>query len=307
MSGPLLHGGASTRRLMWQVVAALAPACAAAVWRQGVAAAAILGAAVAAAVAVDLIVERRIDGSCVITGLLLALMLPAGSPWWLAAVGGALAVGLGKHLFGGLGANLFNPAAMARAVLMGLAPGYLFLAPADGVTGATALAVDAGITAPTWTELFLGAPTGALASAAPLAVLAGGLLLIALRTIDWRVPLTYLAALTLFALLLPPGERASAHAPWLAGNPLLHLLAGGSLLAAFFLLTDPVTSPWSPGGRICFAVFAAALTMLIRLYGQHPDGVVLGVLVANAATPLIDWWTVERPLNSPGRAPERSG
>ncbi len=313
-AAPFVHGGATLSGLMVQVWIGLAPVCIAAAWLHGGAPA--LAAGIGAAWAVDWLCDRRTaaDGSAVITGALVALMLPPAAPWWLAACGGAVGVGVGKHLFGGLGRNPFNPAALARAVLMGVAPGLLFVAgtPVDGLTMATPLATEAGLLAPTWSEVLWGARPGSLAGAAPVAVAAGGLWLVAMKAVDWRVPLTFFAAVAFFALVLPPSERMVAHAPWLAGNPLLHLLAGGTLLSGFFLLSDPVTSPWSADGRVVFVVVAALFTVVVRFYTPYPDGAVLGVLVANAATPLIDRHFASRAIkaatvsSSPAHVPGRS-
>ena len=109
-----------------------------------------------------------------------------------------------------------------------------------------------------------------------------------LRAIDWRIPLTYLAVVAFLALVLPASSRIEGHAPWLLGNPLLHLVGGGSLMVAFFMLTDPVTAPFSPDGRIVFAIVAGLYTMLVRFYTPYPDCAALAVLLANATVPLID-------------------
>jgi electron transport complex protein RnfD len=291
-SGPYIHSGSTIRTLMVQTLAALAPVLAAALWRYGVDALVLIGSAVVAACVADALCERRraVDGSTVLAGAIFACLLPGNAPWWIAVLGGVITITLGKHWYGGLGQNPFNPAALARALLMGLLPAYFF-APrwtVDGVTSATPLAKEIDSVAPAVTELFLGYHAGTLGEAMPLAILIGGIVLLTLKTIDWRIPLCYLATLSLLALLLPPGNRMAGHAPWLAGNPLVHLLGGGSLFAAFFMLTDPVTSPFSPGGRVIYALLTALATMLVRFYTPYPDGVVLAVLLANASVPWID-------------------
>ncbi|MCK6554336.1 RnfABCDGE type electron transport complex subunit D [Candidatus Binatia bacterium] len=293
VTGPFLHSGRTLRRLMFEVVLALLPICVVAIWRYGTAAAVPLGLAVVVAWVFDLACDARraFDGSAVVAGIVTALSMPASGPIWLGPVGAAAAILVGKHLFGGLGNNVFNPAAVGRVVLMGIVPARL-LAPAwsgvDGVSAATPLAKEIGAVAPGVRELLFGLHPGALAEAAPLAVLGGGLCLILMRTVDWRVPLTYLAGVALLALVLPPGARMAGHAPWLAGDALAQLLSGGALLAAFFMLTDPVTAPFSARGRVIFAVLAAVYTMAVRYYTPYPDGAALAVLVANAAVPLLD-------------------
>jgi electron transport complex protein RnfD len=264
----------------------------------------VIACALAGAWLTELVIDRRqaFDGSAIVTGAIFALLLPTTAPWWLALVGGALAIGLGKHAFGGLGSNLFNPAALSRVILMGLIPGVWFLSTVgtvDGITTASPLARDSGVLAPTITELLTGSTPGTFGQVAPLAVFAGGLLLVALRTIDWRIPLTFLAAVAFLALVLPPGARIEGHAPWLLGNPLLHLVGGGTLLAAFFMLSDPVTAPFAPTGRIIFAIVAALAMMLVRFYTPYPDGAAMAILLANASVPLIDRITLD--VGSPPR------
>ncbi|HJP00194.1 MAG TPA: RnfABCDGE type electron transport complex subunit D [Planctomycetota bacterium] len=291
-AGPFIHGRCTTRGLMVQVLLALSPVVLAALWRHGWSAAALFGAALAGSWLTDVLCDRKnaLDGSAAVTGLIFACLLPLSAPWWIAAAGGAIAIGLGKHLFGGLGQNPFNPSALSRAILMGIIPATFF-APGwefDGVTLATPLAKEIDSMSPSLGDLALGQYPGTLAEAFPLAILAGGLLLVALRTIDWRIPLSHLAAISILAMILPSGARLAGHAPWLAGNPLVHLLAGGVLLSAFFMLTDPVTAPFTAKGRVAFAILAAFYTMIVRFYTPYPDGAILAILLANASVPLID-------------------
>ncbi len=309
MKGPFLRSPQSTRGLMIQVVAAATPALIAAVVRLGAPAAAVIVSAIAGAVAVEALYHRRglADGSAVVTGVIVALLLPATAPPWLAAAGGAIAIGLGKAPWGGLGKNPFNPAALARGVLMVVVPAHLF-APAwtwDAVTAASPLSKEIGATAPGWLALAQGDVPGCLGQAAPWTIVLGGVALAAMRTIDWRVPLAYLATVALLAVVLPGGDRVAAHAPWLVGDPLVHLLGGGTLVAAFFLLTDPVTAPMTPGARVAFAAIAGAATMAVRHYTPYPDGAALAVLLANALAPWLDRLTVERRVTPRGRRAPR--
>ncbi len=291
-TGPFIHSGATTRSLMLRVLLALSPIVIAAIWRHGYSAASLYVLALLGALLADVVCKRgrSADGSTLVTAVIFACLLPSSAPGWLAFGGGAFAILFGKHLFGGRGQAPFNPAAMTRVVLMGLLPAE-FLAPRwriGGVTSATPLAKEIDSVMPTLMELALGSHPGALAQSLPLAVFAGGLLLVALRTIDWRVPLCYLATLSLLAMVLPPGSRMLGHAPWLAGSPLSHLLAGGVPLAAFFMLPDPVTSPFTARGRVLYAVLAGIYTLCIRFYTPYPDGAVFAILLANASTPLLD-------------------
>jgi electron transport complex protein RnfD len=283
--------------IMVMVLVGLSPSLYAAIWRYGADAGLVIASALGGAWLSEFLIKRSqaSDGSALVTGVIFALILPSTTPWWLAFGGAALAIGLGKHVFGGLGCNLFNPAALSRVLLMGLAPTYFFSTTwvVDGVSMASPLSKESGTIGLAMAELLAGNAPGSLGQAAPLAVLIGGMLLVALRVIDWRVPLTYLASIAFLALVLPGSPRMEGHAPWLLGNPLLHLVCGGSLIAAFFMLTDPVTAPFSPSGRIAFAIVAALYTMLVRFYTPYPDGAALGVLLANATVPLIDRITLD--------------
>ena len=291
--GPFMHSGVTSRGLArWTLIAAL-PACLGAVWRAGWPAALVLISSMTAAWLADALAKRRVapHEATLLTGVSLALMMPRGAPWWLGAVGGVLAVLVAKHSFGGQRRNVFNPSAFARIILMVALPAY-FLAPAaaDAVTGATPLAKEFGASQRSLTELLGGDSFGSLAQAWPLAVIAGGLFLVALRVSDWRVPLAYLTSVALCAALLPAGPRVTGHAPWLAQDVATHVFAGGTLLAAFFLLTDPVTSPVTRQSRILFAALAGAFTMVVRFYTPYPDGAALAVVAANATAPFLDRW-----------------
>ena len=290
--GPWLFSGDTVRAWMVRTVLALGPVLAVATWRHGLAVPLMTVSTLAGALAAEVALDRRnvARGSAAVTGLVLAVMLPVATPLWLTASAGALAIAA-KNLLRGRGTNPLNPAALARVLLMALAPAHL-LAPAwtvDGVTGATPLAAEPASAAVDHLMVLLGAAhTTTPAEAAPWAVLLGGVVLGVTRTIDWRVPVAYLGTLLLLGLVLPPGARVAGHAPWLAEAPLLHALAGGAPLAACFLLTDPVASPFTRGGRITSAAFAGAVTMLVRMYTLYPDAAVLAVLAANLARPWVD-------------------
>jgi electron transport complex protein RnfD len=290
--GPFMHSGASAPRLAAWTLVAMAPALAMAAWRAGAGALATIAACAASAWIVDALLKRRLalHVATLVTGCALALTLPQGAPWWIGALGGLVAVAIAKHAFGGRRRNPLNPAAFARATLMLVLPAH-FLAPEwslDGVSGATALAKEAASNPWQPLDLLLGEGGSTLAQAAPWTVVLGGLFLLALRVSDWRTPLTYLGAVALAAMLLPAGARQQGHAPWLAGDALTHLLAGGTIFTAFFLLTDPVTSPATRAGRTAAAALAGAVTVLIRFYTPYPDGAIFAVLAANLATPALD-------------------
>ncbi|NUN15799.1 MAG: RnfABCDGE type electron transport complex subunit D [Myxococcales bacterium] len=293
---PVLHCGRTTKHLHWWVLAALLCPVGGAIWRVGAPAAILVGTAAVAAWLGQVIVTRRVarhDGS-IITGVILALTLPATSPFWLSPLGAMLAIVVGKHLAGGAGNTLFNPAAVGRALLMGLVPGVMFAAqwPTDAISTASPLAKEIDSVLVPWVDLFMGDHPGSLADAGPLFVLGGGVVLLLARVVDGWTPLCYFGAISLFSMILPPSGRIEGHAPWLATNPLFHLVGGGTLMVGFFMLTDPVTSPFTRRGRIVFAVTSALFVMLVRTYTVYPDAGVLSVLFANALVPLIDRRTI---------------
>jgi electron transport complex protein RnfD len=332
-ASPHLNSPGSVRRIMWAVVIALLPAFAGSVWFFGWRAAMLTGLSVASAVGFDALAQRLFgrkvtadDGSAVITGLLLAFNLPPAVPWWLPVVGSGFAVVVVKQFFGGLGHNFLNPALAARAFLMVSWPGLMtarWLAPRagtvsglDGITTATPLGLlrnaaeiagpngdPAGLLAqaqswPVVGRLFFGQVGGCLGETSALLLLVGGLFLVVVGLVDWRIPLGYVATVLLLALVLPGPKQHLL--PYLG----YHAFGGGLMLGAFFMATDYVTSPITAGGRWIFAVGCGVLTVLIRLFGGYPEGVSYSILLMNVATPLIDRFT--RPRLFGARRPARA-
>ncbi len=230
------------------------------------------------------------DGSVAVTAMILALSLPPNVPWHVIAVASGGAILLARQLYGGLGHNIFNPAMVGYAIVLVSYPAALGAWPPllDGQTGATALTefrYRDGLTA---AEAFRQNPAfgqfgGYGWEWANLAFAAGGLLLWRLRLIAWRVVAGFLVTLCLLALMFNDGGSSAG-----AGGPLLHLLSGGTLLAACFVITDPVTHPGARPGQWLFGALTAAVTFIIRAWGGYPDGIAFAVLLGNAATPLID-------------------
>jgi electron transport complex protein RnfD len=265
-------------------------------------------------------VERRArlgDGSALLTGLLLGLTLPPALPLWMAFLGGLVSIGLGKVIWGGLGWNLFNPALVGRAFLLATFPtpmttwsthgsGGLFQVYSsnlalpflsgkyDAMSSATPLGLMKFEQKPTevW-DLFLGTTGGSLGETSSLLLLAGGIYLLLRRDIDWRIPAGVLVSAGAFAGVL---HLISDQYP----GPLFTLFSGGLLLGAFFMATDPVTSPLTPRGAWLFAVGVGLLTVLIRQFGGFPEGVMYAILLMNAATPLIDRVTQPRVFGRTG-------
>ncbi len=267
------------------------------------------------------------DGSAVITGLLLAFNLPPNVSWWIPVVGAAFATIVVKQFFGGLGHNFLNPALAARAFLVaswptqmttawllpnggnisGLGSGVLKIC-TDAVTTATPLNVlknGAKMLLPetspqllyqelqSWSvikKLFFGNIGGCLGETSALLLLIGGIFLILIRVIDWRIPLSYLLTVAVLTTILP-GHKAG-----FPNYTLFHLLSGGLFLGAFYMATDYVTSPLTHKGRIIFGTGCGILTTLIRLWGGYPEGVCYSILLMNVATPLIDRLTLPTPF-----------
>jgi Na+-translocating ferredoxin:NAD+ oxidoreductase subunit D len=274
-------------KIMWSVVAALLPTLLASLIFFGWNAVRLVGTSVGVCVLSEFIIRKLRrrdttirDGSAVITGMLLAFVVTPALPTWMMAVGAFLAIFLVKELFGGLGMNIFNPALTARAILLAAFPKYMttWYAPFDAVTTATPLAIikeHLPQAMPSIAALFLGSTPGSLGETSELAILVGGLFLIARKVIHWEVPLVNI--ITVYFLSLLCGRE-----------PLVEILSGGVFLGAFFMMTDMVTTPITCAGKIIFAFCAGVLTVLIRNFGGYPEGVCYSILIMNAFTPLID-------------------
>ncbi len=283
--------------LMERVLLALLPATFSGLYRYGPAALPVLLGALAGAALGEtfwlVALSRRgviQDRSCLVTGLLLALLLPPRFPWWMALFGGLFATGLVKGAFGGLGSNFLNPALSARALLLAAWPVAMttWVVSPDALASATPLAGAfpketrlAALHLP-WTVLLRVGGGGSLGETSPLAVLVGAAYLLATGVIDFRIPAGFLASLALGGWFLA-GSRGLG-----SGDPFFQIVAGGALLGAFFMATDYVTAPVTRGGRWIYGMGCGVLTLLIRLYGGYPEGVTYGVLLMNTAAPLLE-------------------
>ena len=253
------------------------------------------------------------DGSALLTGILLAMNVPAGLPSWMVLVGAGVAIGLGKQVYGGLGYNPFNPALVARIFLLISYPVAMTSWPEpkpfsfylDAVTKATPLgnmkttvmmtgklteSVDVGFVKP-----LLGNVGGSLGEISAVALLIGGIYMLVRKIITWHIPVSFLGTvfvLTGIAWLVNPERYAS---------PLFHIVAGGLMLGAWFMATDYVTSPVTGKGMIIFGVGCGILTVAIRLFGGYPEGVAFAILLMNGATPIIDRYTRPRIFGYPTR------
>lgn len=227
------------------------------------------------------------DFSAPVTALLVGLTVPPTAPIAAPVFATVTAIALGKHAYGGLGQNLFNPAMVGYAVALVSMPAAFALWPVDAATGATALDAIKHNSGLTVAELMRTPAFGSIGGYGwewtNLAFAIGGVLLIARGIINWRLPVAFLLALGALALAFHDGGSSRS-----AGSPFMHWTMGGTMLAAFFVLTDPVTHPNPLRAQICFALIVAATTFAIRAWGSYPDGLAFGVLLANAATPYLD-------------------
>jgi len=304
-SSPHIHTDESVRRIMWMVSLSLLPAGAAGVFIFGpqalwVILAAVLGAVVSEAL-IQLVSKKKVtllDGSAALTGLLLAFNLPASVPLWLPFAGSFFAIVIAKHLFGGLGQNIFNPALAGRAFLMASWPTYMtaFTRPLqyDAVTSATPLALlkeGKVFENLNYVDLLLGRRGGCIGEVCVAALLLGAVFLLAKGYISWHIPGSFL--LTSGVLMWVFGPRG-----YLTGDWVFHLLSGGLILGAFFMATDYVTSPLTRKGQLIFGAGCGLITAVVRLWGGYPEGASYAILMMNAATPIIDRYTKNRVYGS---------
>ena len=300
-SAPHAESKDSIPKIMYTVVLALIPAMIASVIFFGVRALLLIATCVASCVLTEYIFQRvrkkpitLNDWSAVITGILLALVLPPGLSLLSAALGGVVAIAIGKQVFGGLGYNIFNPALVGRAFLQATYPvdmttwvnPFSYAAAPDAVSAATPLGLmkmEGQLTA--IVKLFIGNVGGSLGEASALAVLLGGGYLLYKKYIEWRIPAAYLGTVVVLGSIfwLSDGSKYP--------SPLFHLMAGGLMLGAFFMATDMVTSPVTPKGCWVFGIGAGVLVIIIRLFGGVPEGVMYSILFMNAITPLINRYT----------------
>ncbi len=289
----------TTSKVMWGVIVALIPAVLASLYFFKAAAATLMIVCIISCAATEAVIRKLrgknitiSDGSAVVTGLLLAMVLPPKLPIWIAIVGSVISIGLGKEIFGGLGYNIFNPALIGRAFLMAAFPAHLtsWVNPQtiDAATRATPLGLMkfGGIGTGTM-DLFLGNIAGSLGETSALALIVGGAYLIIRKYADWRIPLSYVLTTAVLGGIMHIIDPA---------NPtvLFHILAGGLLLGAIFMATDPVTSPITKKGRWIFGIGCGVFTIVIRLWSGLPEGVMYAILLMNGITPLINRFTKPR-------------
>ena len=298
-SSPHIRGNFRTNRIMLDVVIALLPALAVGAFVLGIQSLLVAAVCIAAAVASEwlysLITRTRntiVDGSAVVTGLLLAMTLPSTVPCWQAAIGSAFAIIVVKALCGGLGQNIFNPALAARAFLMLVWPASMVRYAAlgvDGVTAATPLhhMVMPALPEETLLDMFLGNCPGSIGEISALALLIGGAYLVIRKVISMRIPVAYLGTVAVLTLIF---YKTDYPVRWM----LYSLLSGGVMLGAIFMATDYATSPATAGGQIIYGIGCGVLTVIFRYFGLFPEGVTYAILIMNAMVWIIDRYTAPR-------------
>ncbi|MDR1579590.1 MAG: RnfABCDGE type electron transport complex subunit D [Synergistaceae bacterium] len=293
-SSPHIRAEMSTRKIMANVIGALIPAGLASIYFFGPRAAAIIAVCVVSCVISEAAWQKLSgakitvsDLSAALTGLLLAYNLPPTIPLWMGAIGGAFAMIIAKHFFGGLGQNFINPALAGRAVMLSSWPVAMTTWTLDGVSGPTPLALIklSDGTLPPLLDIFIGRIGGCVGETSSLALLLGGAYLIWKGIISWRIPAVYI--ITVAALSALFGRSC---------GPLVEILTGGLILGAFFMATDYATSPMTPKGQIIFAFGCGLIALLIRTFGGYPEGVSYSILIMNLAVPIIDRLTPPRVL-----------
>lgn len=297
---PHIFAKLTTPKIMYHVLLALVPTVLASAYFFRARAGLLIIVSVAACILTEAAFQKLRqkpvtigDGSAVLTGLLLALVLPPAVPLWVAGLGGVVAIILGKQIFGGLGHNIFNPALVGRAFLLIAFPKFMttWTKPIslDAVTTATPLGlmkfdhIQTSIT-----ELFMGNVSGSLGETSALAIILGGLYLIIRKFMGWRVPVGFLGSAALLGFIF--NRIDPVNFPSLT----FHLFSGGLMLGAIFMATDPVTSPVTKLGRWFFGIGCGVIVVIIRLLGGMPEGVTFAILLMNAATPLVNMLTRPR-------------
>ena len=283
--GPHIRAEQDLSNIMWWVAIALLFPSAAAVYYFGMPAFSLIVTMAAVSVIAEAVYQKLAnrpvtikDGSAVVTGILLALVLPPSLPLWMGWIGAIFAMVLVKGLFGGLGFNVFNPALAARAFLLASWPVAMttWTKPFDAITTPTPLYLaKIGEIVPGYFDLFIGNRAGSLGETSVLAILIGAGILFWKKIIDWPAPAAFIVTVGVLSLLL-------------GKDPLFNVMAGGLIIGAFFMATDYVTVPVTGKGRFIFGAGCGLITVLIRFFGGFPEGVNYSILIMNMLTPIID-------------------
>lgn len=293
-SSPHVRAKDNSSRIMLYVILALLPTTAFGIWNFGYKALILILVTIASCVASEWLFEKIVhkkstinDYSAVVTGLLLALNLPATLPWWEAVIGGVFAIVIVKMMFGGLGQNFMNPALGARCFLLIAFAADMTNFVIDDYTGATPLAAMRNGEAVNTMDMLIGKTAGTIGETSVIAILIGAVILILLGVIDLRIPGTYIVTFVVFLLIF------SGHG-FDADYITAQLCGGGLMLGAFFMATDYVTSPITPLGKILFGVCLGVLTGLFRLFGANAEGVSFAIILSNCLVPMIEKITIPK-------------
>ena len=297
-SAPHIVCKTDTSRIMLMVLIALAPSFAMSIYVFGARAIALTLVCLVACMFFEWAYNKLMkrpqtvgDLSAAVTGVLIAFNVPSSLPYWIAVIGCFVAIVIVKQLYGGIGKNLVNPAITARIVLFIAFATEMTTWPvpftgADAKTGATPLGIlaEGGGELPSNMDMFMGYIGGSMGEVSALMLLIGGLFLIWKKVISPITPVCFIGTVFVFAFIYyaATGDGNALH------MAVFHVLAGGVMLGAFFMATDYVTTPILPMGKVIFGIGCGVITMLIRLYGQYPEGVSFSILLMNVVTPLID-------------------
>ena len=315
-SSPHIRSKENLQRVMYDVVIALIPAIIVAFIYFGFRILTLTCVAVVSAVLFESIFLKFsgrknirstvMDGSAILTGILLALNLPPASPLWMVAVGSFVAIVIAKQTFGGLGYNIFNPALVARVFLLISFPVQMthWTAPNSDAIDAVSAATPLGLLKTDGLEavrkvyensdFLLGSIPGSLGEVSALALIIGGIYLLIRKVISWEIPVSVLGTLLIFTgifWMIDPTTYA---------NPLMHVMTGGAVLGAVYMATDMVTSPLTSKGMLFFGIGIGLLTGIIRLFGGYPEGISFAILIMNALVPMIDRYTAVKKFGKQG-------
>ena len=308
---PHIHNNDSVRKDMLNVVIALIPAYLVALYYFGFGALIVSLLSIGSCLLFEWLIQKFLlkkpcslgNMSALVTGVLLSFNLPSNLDWWIVILGALVAIGIGKMTFGGLGNNPFNPALVGRVFLLVSFPVQMTTWPrpmsmnwnlnyTDVETGATVLSrLNEGMAIePNYLNMFLGEIGGSMGEVSAIALLIGFVYLLCTKTITWHIPVSIIATVAVFTGIY-----------WLCGganavDPLVHILTGGLLLGSIFMATDYVTSPLLPGAKVVFGIGCGIMTMVIRLFGQYPEGVSFSILLMNCLTPLLDNFFMKRKI-----------
>ena len=306
-SSPHVRSKDTTERIMLYVIIALLPTTLFGIYNFGYRALILILVTIASCVASEWIFNKIVhkkqtinDLSAVVTGLLLALNLPATLPWWEAVLGGVFAIVVVKCMFGGLGQNFMNPALGARCFLLIAFAANMTNFTIDSYTGATPLAAMRNGDPVNTMDMLIGRTAGTIGETSAIAILIGAIFLILMGVIDLRIPASYIITFIVFMLLF------SGHgADWTYITA--QLCGGGLMLGAFFVATDYVTSPITPMGQIIFGICCGIFTGLFRCFGANAEGVSFAIILSNILVPMIEKYTVPRAFGMVKEAKKQEG